>query len=360
MADHEHPTARGHRRRRSGVDGPSLVRWQVQVDDDDEVERPGRRRPVEEVALQPFDRDAGGIRLRPSVGKPDRRPVYGGRAPALPGQPDGVGAAPGSQLERACRAAGRRRPGPASGLAPRPRSRPPRVECPTGFGARRLPRSSPSPAADCFEPRHPFRHGPRPRPRIPAANRKSAGGKAPIAALADDEDSLVPGEVGGLPSELAQRDAERARGRDPVDTPRPHGHPSGERHRRAGIVELFDTYLGRGPARGRLHHLLLTPYKGSAWLRSCQLASRPSALSMLRLIETHDRATVDLDDRHAHLPGPAHQIARGCRVAADIHVAEWNAPGAQIRLGAHAPDARRRRVDDDAMRPAVEVALCER
>src|ERR1035437_5863959 len=71
----------------------------MQIDDNHEIERPSRRRPIEEVPLLPFDLDSGGLRLGLAVGEADRRPVDRCRAPALLRQPDCVGAATRCQLE---------------------------------------------------------------------------------------------------------------------------------------------------------------------------------------------------------------------------------------------------------------------
>ena len=68
------------------------------------------------------------------------------------------------------------------------------------------------------------------------------------------------------------------------------------------------------------------------------------------LVEADDWPAVYLDHRHAHLPGPAHEIARRSRVATHVHVPERDAAAAQIGLCACAPDAGRRGKDDDAVR----------
>ena len=97
--DHE-ATARGDGRGGLWVDGCALLGRDVKVDDDDEIKRPSRRSPGEQVALQPIYFDTGCLGLRPSVGQPDGRPVDSRRAPALGGQPHRVRAAAGRKLER--------------------------------------------------------------------------------------------------------------------------------------------------------------------------------------------------------------------------------------------------------------------
>jgi len=99
VADDDHPTVRGHRCGGVGVDRPALFGRQVQVDDGHEVEGTDRRRPREQIVLQPFHGDAGLIRLYPAVGKTHGRPVDGGNAPALLRKPDRVGATTRAKFE---------------------------------------------------------------------------------------------------------------------------------------------------------------------------------------------------------------------------------------------------------------------
>jgi hypothetical protein len=59
-----------------------------------------------------------------------------------------------------------------------------------------------------------------------------------------------------LPSELAQRDVERAGDATPSILPGLTDIHQANSAVAQEFVELFDAYLGRGPARERLHHLL--------------------------------------------------------------------------------------------------------
>src|ERR1035437_35022 len=93
VAHDQEPAAGCHGRSGAGVDGHAFVDRQVQIDDDHEIERPRQRRPIEQVALEPIDPNAGGVRLRLAVCEADRRPVDRGRPPALLRKPDCVGAA---------------------------------------------------------------------------------------------------------------------------------------------------------------------------------------------------------------------------------------------------------------------------
>ncbi len=99
VPDDQEPAPRVKRRHGLLEDTASSLRWQVQIEDDDEIKGGGRRSVLGQVRLHPFDLDARPLRDGGATFDSDAREVHRGDLPSLFCEPDGIAALAGTQVE---------------------------------------------------------------------------------------------------------------------------------------------------------------------------------------------------------------------------------------------------------------------